>query len=695
MRRAAMLGAIVAPCFAVAAGAQVMGWRGDGSGKYPDAGPPLEWGRHAKTITDLSAFARKPKEDALPAKEDAIVDGEIRRWLVLGPVPIADGKKADEALPNAQDFAPDANGRLGELVWQPVTIETSGMDLCALFGKDPKDKGYAAYACAYLYSPSTRSVGMNHMFSGQGTDRVWLNGDAIYTTGKGSVDIAPCVRLTLNLKKGWNRLVILVARTQSGRKTCWFTASLYGQHDAEYEARGIAWSTLTPAIGTSAPVIAKDRLFFTCEGGCVVCVNKADGKILWAHTVTWYDCATPEERAAHADVFRELAPVAEKLKALDAAAPHSPPAYEEERTKIDRLIANRMGDVDEERFCNPANWGCAAGYSVCTPVTDGTLVWTLFGNGVLACFDLDGNRQWIRLLKHTRVEHGYTTSPLFVEGKIVVYFADFTVMDAKTGAVLVERPYFTYKGGRFDYYSHFLGTGCVLQAGDEKVVYYLNGEFVRLSDGKTLDIDLRKLASLRPQNWKEDAANRIATPVAEGGIAYKITQRQGGAVAFRLPPLDGDKVDPAILCEAPFSTLEIPYFYDAVHCSSPLYHEGLLYCVNDFGWLTVADMAKGEVVYQRLLDTEVFMPYNQAGVLKGGVQSSPTLAGKHIYIWGNQGTCVVFKPGRTFKQVAKNRVEKYIPGWQAHQEATMTNPVFEGDRMYYRAEYTIYCIGPK
>ena len=88
---------------------------------------------------------------------------------------------------------------------------------------------------------------------------------------------------------------------------------------------------------------------------------------------------------------------------------------------------------------------------------------------------------------------------------------------------------------------------------------------------------------------------------------------------------------------------------------------------------------------------DVFMPGN--GLLKGGLSSSPTLAGKYIYIWGNQGGCVVLEPGRTFKQVAKNRLENFIPGWKAHQEATNTEPVFEGKRMYFRGEYTLYCIG--
>jgi hypothetical protein len=57
----------------------------------------------------------------------------------------------------------------------------------------------------------------------------------------------------------------------------------------------------------------------------------------------------------------------------------------------------------------------------------------------------------------------------------------------------------------------------------------------------------------------------------------------------------------------------------------------------------------------------------------------------------------VIEPGRTYKQVARNRLENQI--WPEHpgrrQEATTTDPVFEGERMYYRAEYTLYCIGAK
>ena len=38
------------------------------------------------------------------------------------------------------------------------------------------------------------------------------------------------------------------------------------------------------------------------------------------------------------------------------------------------------------------------GYTTATPVTDGRFVWAVFGNRVVTCFDVDGNRQWAKVL---------------------------------------------------------------------------------------------------------------------------------------------------------------------------------------------------------------------------------------------------------------------------------------------------------
>ena len=71
---------------AIGASAAVSGWRGDGSGCYPNAKPPLKWGRVAKSVTELSAQSRKPKGDTAPGPESALQGGIVLENCT-GPVP--------------------------------------------------------------------------------------------------------------------------------------------------------------------------------------------------------------------------------------------------------------------------------------------------------------------------------------------------------------------------------------------------------------------------------------------------------------------------------------------------------------------------------------------------------------------------------------------------------------------------------
>jgi hypothetical protein len=68
---------------------------------------------------------------------------------------------------------------------------------------------------------------------------------------------------------------------------------------------------------------------------------------------------------------------------------------------------------------------------------------------------------------------------------------------------------------------------------------------------------------------------------------------------------------------------------------------------------------------------------------------------------------LVIKPGRTYERVAKNRIERLLPGQlqgsvpkrpqdlinDRYPECTASSPIFDGKRLYYRAERYLYCIG--
>jgi outer membrane protein assembly factor BamB len=106
-------------------------------------------------------------------------------------------------------------------------------------------------------------------------------------------------------------------------------------------------------------------------------------------------------------------------------------------------------------------------------------------------------------------------------------------------------------------------------------------------------------------------------------------------------------------------------------------------------------VAEGKVLYQQMLDIDGFQTSNEGAARGCGI--SPTLGGKFIYLFGNSGACVVLEPGRTFKQVAKNKLENQVLAghWAERQERTVANPVFDGDRLYIRGEGNLYAIDSK
>ena len=64
----------------------------------------------------------------------------------------------------------------------------------------------------------------------------------------------------------------------------------------------------------------------------------------------------------------------------------------------------------------------------------------------------------------------------------------------------------------------------------------------------------------------------------------------------------------------------------------------------------------------------------------------------------NQGTALVLKPGRTFQQVARNRIatqlDRYWP-IPAQETIAYAPPIADGKRLYLRGERYLYCLGEK
>lgn len=344
--------------------------------------------------------------------------------------------------------------------------------------------------------------------------------------------------------------------------------------------KNVQWATVMPDWSNSTPIITGNRLFVCAEPASLVCLELDRGAILW-----------------------------ERDNGLD-----------------------QVGGTHGRKTPGTHNTN---GYSSPTPVTDGRHVVVLFGNGVAAAYDLDGNRRWIQCVGEPSHGWGHSASPALADGVAVFLVHDHLIgLDATTGRQRWRLP----AEARW-------GSPVVAAIGQTPVLVTPNGRLVRAADGHVLDDSLPKLD--------------YSSPVVADGVVYFI---EGKASAYRLPR--SDKGTP--------QRLWTQRIKGSRHYASPLIHEGMIYTISREEHLTMLDAASGEIVFRKKFDIN--------GV--NSAYSSPTLGGRYVFFGFEAGTTIVVKAGRRYEEVARNRLESY-----------RSSPVFREGRMYLRTRGHLYCIG--
>jgi len=142
--------------------------------------------------------------------------------------------------------------------------------------------------------------------------------------------------------------------------------------------KNILWTTNIGPNKYSSPVVVDGRIFLVAEPARLVCVDAADGRILWERT-------------------------------------------------------NGYADVPGKPDGKPPKGD--AGNTTPTPVSDGRFVYAVFGTGVVACYNLAGHRQWIWYDgPYPEPEYGRSASPALIGGKLLVSLSSLIALDAATGA---------------------------------------------------------------------------------------------------------------------------------------------------------------------------------------------------------------------------------------------------------------------
>jgi len=351
------------------------------------------------------------------------------------------------------------------------------------------------------------------------------------------------------------------------------------------------WSAPLDGKSNASPVINGDRVFCCEEPNTLVCFDKRTGEELWRATNSLADAGASGE-------------------------PHSP------------------------------SWISTYGWTTPTPITTEDRVWIACGNGVVACYDLAGNRRWIRSTEVGGRHHGTAASPCLVDGAIVTYTAAgsggrYHAFDAESGDLLWSDRNKITQGSLAPL--HLDGKHYAVSSGG--VVYEARTGSILCEAGELFGS--KGSSDFRGKNWG-------ASVVVDGTRAF-FSNHSDDTKNTLMVAIDFAGSEPQELWWAPTG--------GRIGASHVL-HDGLLYVANG----QCIDVETGEKVYDN-----------------GGPKasySSLVMAGDKIFQFG-KSQVTIFAPGRSYREVAS-----FDHGFRGF----IGSAVFEGRRMYMRDGSGLHCV---
>ncbi len=455
--------------------------------------------------------------------------------------------------------------------------------------------------------------------------------------------------------------------------------------------KNILWETKLPCYSWATPIIVGDKIFVRSDPYDLICLNKKDGKILWIRSHGPQVAVTDEDRKANPGLAA-IDPLVAQLKQVNDAYVEKGSSPELLKQKHD--LQHQIDDIflkNDRKYKLPKDMWVESWseYTGSTPCSDGTNIYFTSGAGVTGCFDLNGNLKWSNYesLAAGWGEHGDPDSPTLSGDKFIVAEGPKALdkatgkqvwfMDSKPANASENREQFGMVTFKFN------GTDFVIA----------RGNVLRVSDGK----------SFLKLPWV------FSAPVVHDDMINNV--HGGGGYSFKMEALPNGEMQGKSVVNGPeypgfIFPLENPEKKDSTfYTASPLYHDGLLYCLSNTGWLVTVDTKattpKDAIVYAKKLPFDFKNPPHRK-TFGCGIGASPAFAGKYIYLTDNAGCTIVMEPGREYKQVAKNNLDHIMDkGWEEfhwndhYHETTLASPIFEENRIYIRGEQYLYCIGEK
>ncbi len=422
--------------------------------------------------------------------------------------------------------------------------------------------------------------------------------------------------------------------------------------------KNVLWNVSLPS-GHSSPCIWDDRIFITgFEQGklLAICLNRADGKVVWQVTV---------------------------------------PAQ-----KVEEF----------HRISSPA---------ASTPCTDGERVYFYFGSFGVLCLDLAGKEVWRLPMPLPVNDFGTGASPVLAGGKLVILrdqdVGSFLLaLDARTGREIwkTPRPGF-FRGHSTPFIWRHDGTEEIVVTGSVRVKSYelATGKERWVANGLSRVANATATAGdglLYVSSWNvgADATSRMELPPFEefskandknADGKFSLDEVPKGDLRSRFTQLDADKdgfvtraewdayapiiekAENAIFAVRPGGTGDITASHvvwkktkGLPYVPSPLFYEGRVYTIKNGGMASCFDAKTGKELWLE----------ERVGVI-GDFYSSPVAAAGKVYLASQKGTVAVVAAGDAFSVLARNEMGEPI----------FATPAIVGGKIYVRTAGHLYCFG--
>ncbi len=301
-----------------------------------------------------------------------------------------------------------------------------------------------------------------------------------------------------------------------------------------------------------------------------------------------------------------------------------------------------------------------------SPATDGQHVWAFFGNGVLACFDRDGNEVW-KLDVQDRygkidIQFGMTSTPALDEGHLYLQLihgtmsTDYTVgkvvkLDKATGKEIwaIDR-----RAEPKSECKHSYASALIFDDGKSRSLVTHGADCTvgfALDDGREL-WRLEGLNGPSRFNSNYDGTLRLVASPGLSNRAIVIPSAKKGPVVAIKPPSQ-------IQGNITKSTTDVLWTYERtpdVPC--PLIVGDRVY-LNMDARLACLDLMTGKVIFEGRIHGAVY-------------RSSPVYADGHIYFTARDGTVTVIRSGvDTLEVVAENSLGEPIAASPAIADGTL------------------------